>query len=255
MSACTAYINLLKVPQRCVLLRQCLRNTSSTAFSHNQKCLVAMTNKQYMSTVQSKSIIANREEEPSLLTRVLKKLPFFGVDRTKLNLVGFMMYESIADGINYGEFFEEFSLPDTFYSWFVVTELHLWMLTVRCMAEGDDGRLVRNRMVEALWTDVGLRVKKIGAANPAGMRMQVAELSEQLQAALIAYDEGLQSDDVVLAGALWRRMYQQNDVDPEHLEALIKYIRRQVRLLDSKAKVDLFRTTKMTIWEPSSEKL
>lgn len=56
----------------------------------------------------------------------------------------------------------------------------------------------------------------------------MSELSEQLHAALIAYDEGLQSDDVVLAGALWRRLYQQQTVDPEHLDGLVKYIRRQV---------------------------
>lgn len=73
-----------------------------------------------------------------------------------------MMYESIVDGINYANFFEEFALPDTFYSWFAVTELHLWMLSVRAMAEGDDGRFVRNCIAQALWSDVGLRIKKLG---------------------------------------------------------------------------------------------
>lgn len=60
------------------------------------------------------------------------------------------------------------------------------------------------------------------------MKTQVSELCEQFQAALIAYDEGLQSNDVVLAGALWRRFYQQKDVAPEHLDLLIKYIRKHV---------------------------
>jgi cytochrome b pre-mRNA-processing protein 3 len=62
--------------------------------------------------------------------------------------------------------------------------------------------------------------------------VQVRELAEQLQAALIAYDEGLQGDDVVLAGALWRRFYQQEDVDTKSLEVLVKYVRKQMRLLD-----------------------
>jgi cytochrome b pre-mRNA-processing protein 3 len=62
--------------------------------------------------------------------------------------------------------------------------------------------------------------------------VQVRELAEQLQAALIAYDEGSQGDDVVLAGALWRRFYQQEDVDPKSLEVLVKYVRKQMRLLD-----------------------
>lgn len=59
-------------------------------------------------------------------------------------------------------------------------------------------------------------------------REQIFELSEQLQAALIAYDEGLQSSDIVLAGALWRRIYQQGPVNVTDLEALVKYIRKQV---------------------------
>lgn len=66
------------------------------------------------------------------------------------------------DNLNYTEFFEQLNLPDTFYSWFVITEVHVWMLSVRAMAEGDDGRFIRNSVVEALWTDVGLRAKKIG---------------------------------------------------------------------------------------------
>jgi cytochrome b pre-mRNA-processing protein 3 len=52
-------------------------------------------------------------------------------------------------------------MPDTFNSWFLVTELHVWMLMVRAMAEGDEGRFVRNNIVEAMWEDVITRVKKL----------------------------------------------------------------------------------------------
>lgn len=54
------------------------------------------------------------------------------------------------------------------------------------------------------------------------------ELSEQFQAALIAYDEGLQSDDIVLAGALWRRFYQMDHLHVHKLEKLLKFVRMQV---------------------------
>jgi hypothetical protein len=52
-------------------------------------------------------------------------------------------------------------MPDTFYSWFLVTELHVWILMVRTMAEGEEGRFVRNNIVEAMWEDVSTRVKKL----------------------------------------------------------------------------------------------
>lgn len=77
-----------------------------------------------------------------------------------------LLYESVADKINYLIFFKDFGLPNTFNSWFLVTELHVWMLLVRAMAEGaetgDDGRFLRNCVVEAMWGDVNSRGKKLG---------------------------------------------------------------------------------------------
>lgn len=64
----------------------------------------------------------------------------------------------------------------------------------------------------------------------ADIKQQISEMSEQLQAAFIGYDEGLQSDDIVLAGALWRRMYGMETVHPEYLEKLVKYVRKKVGL-------------------------
>lgn len=77
-------------------------------------------------------------------------------------MTGYILYESIADNLNYHDIIHQLDLPDTFYSWFVITELYIWMLMVRYMAEGDDGRHVRNKIVEALWTDVQHRSKKLG---------------------------------------------------------------------------------------------
>lgn len=53
-------------------------------------------------------------------------------------------------------------MEDTFHSWFVVRGLHVWMLMVRLMNEGDNGRLVRNAFVEAMWEDIDFKSKQIG---------------------------------------------------------------------------------------------
>lgn len=79
-----------------------------------------------------------------------------------------ILYESVADKINYLTFFDSFNLPNTFNSWFLVTELHVWMILVRAMAEGsesgEDGRFLRNCIVEAMWSDVNTRAKKLGVS-------------------------------------------------------------------------------------------
>lgn len=55
-------------------------------------------------------------------------------------------------------------MPDTFNSWFLVTELHVWMLMVKAMEIGGDGRLIRNYIVEAMWEDVSTKGKKLGVS-------------------------------------------------------------------------------------------
>lgn len=66
-------------------------------------------------------------------------------------------------------------------------------------------------------------------ANPAIARKQVSELSEQFQAALVGYDEGI-TEDRILAAAVWRRFYSMSDdANPEHVERIVHFIRHQVK--------------------------
>lgn len=102
--------------------------------------------------------------ESHLLGNYSYNFIFFFIQR--LRVASHMLYESVADKINYLAFFKDFDMPNTFNSWFLVTELHVWMLLLRSMAEGsetgEDGRFLRNCIVEAMWGDVNTRAKKLG---------------------------------------------------------------------------------------------
>ncbi|KAH8314659.1 hypothetical protein KR074_006849 [Drosophila pseudoananassae] len=189
--------------------------------------------------------------EGGILKRVLTKVGFTPNTKARLKVTSHMLYESVADKINYVAFFNDFKLPNTFNSWFLVTELHVWLLLMRAMAEGsetgEDGRFLRNCIVEAMWGDVNTRAKKLGANNPSRTRQQIETLSEQFQAALIAYDEGIMSDDIVLAGALWRRFFEMNCDDYVKIERLVKYVRQQAVMLDSLSR-DQFITKPKVAW-------
>lgn len=154
-----------------------------------------------------------------------------------------MLYENVADKVAYYDFFEEFGMPDTFNSWFLVTELHCWMILTRVMNEGSesgqDGRFLRNFLVESMWADVQTRAKKLSADNPSASRRQIAILAEQFQAALIIYDEGLMSDDKILASALWRRFFEMKCDDYTKLEKLVEYVRSMTLQLDSMTREEL----------------
>lgn len=56
-------------------------------------------------------------------------------------------------------------MADTFFSWFLVTELHVWMIMVRYMADEKDGKDVRKYAVSAMWDDTKARVENLGVSN------------------------------------------------------------------------------------------
>lgn len=111
-------------------------------------------------TPNSKAVRKYKKVEPNIFFKVL----LYSFQR--LRVTSHMLYESVADKINYLAFFKDFDMPNTFNSWFLVTELHVWMLLLRSMAEGsesgEDGRFLRNCIVEAMWGDVNTRAKKLG---------------------------------------------------------------------------------------------
>lgn len=183
--------------------------------------------------------------EEGYVKKFMNQVGWMDENRTRLKLTGYFLYENIPDKVTYMNWFESLNLPDTFTSWFIITELHVWMLMVRYMAEDvaksatekkkyikGDGHFVRNCVIEAMWADVANKIKLLEGANPAIARKQVAELSEQFQASLIAYDEGL-DDDKVLAAAIWRRFYSlSEDVKAENIERIVKFVRHQISALD-----------------------
>jgi len=147
---------------------------------------------------------------------------------------GAFLMNSCTGEVDVITFIEEFDLADTYYSWFIVSELHLWMLSVRLMSEGcKDCQEVRNWMVKIFWDDCDARAKEVGEKNTTERSEAIAEISEQFNAALLIYDEGMLGDDKALANAIWRRFFLcRADPDAEKLEMLVSYVRRTLSLLD-----------------------
>ncbi|KAG4067539.1 hypothetical protein HA402_005311 [Bradysia odoriphaga] len=103
------------------------------------------------------SSIVSTENEDGPIKRFLKKLTNIDNSKARLRISGYNMYAGVVDNIKYNEIFLHFNLPNTFNSWFLITEVHIWMLMVRSMAEGpekgQDGMFLRNCIVEAMWSD------------------------------------------------------------------------------------------------------
>jgi len=193
-------------------------------------------------TSKEKSI---EQIEPKNFVQALYSKVFTGLPKAKLKACGYILETHCSQAIDVKEFMEAFDMPDTFFSWFLVTELHIWLLGARLMQEGDAGRMVRNSMVEALWSDCENRAKAIGDLATSLRSKYISEISEQFQASLFVYDEGIVGNDIQLANALWRRFFlsmreveegsgDEQLPDPEKLELLVRYVRKTASYLDSK---------------------
>jgi len=135
---------------------------------------------------------------------------------------------------DYNSMMQDLHLSDTFNSWFRLVELHVWLSMVRLSSENREGKFIRNVMVTLLWEDVNKKSKKLGELASYTSRMEgLQQLADQFKASLYAYDEGLMADDIVLAGALWRNLFDKNCADVSHLELMVEYVRKQLSHLDS----------------------
>ncbi|XP_039288560.1 ubiquinol-cytochrome-c reductase complex assembly factor 1 [Nilaparvata lugens] len=180
----------------------------------------------------------------------LKKVGILNFKKSSLKRKGYNIYEQIADNIDYKSFFTKYNMPDTFHSWFVVMELHMWMIIVRLMSEEEEGRYLRNCVIEALWEDIREKAGLLGDENTSTAREHMKYLSEEFQAALLGYDEGLLGDDIVLAAALWRRFLSRDCNEPELVEDLVRYVRREVKILDTLTREEIFEADHKYLFEP-----
>lgn len=164
---------------------------------------------------------------------------------------GVYVYESCVDKVDFKAFFTYLKLPDTFLSWFLVTELHVWMCITRAMAEIDTrpALCLQHELVRNLWSDTETRMGKLAYISGKIKRECLRDLSDHFNAMLVLYDEALQGDDKALAGALWRVLLLCGDRDPRVLETLVHYVRKQVHMLDKMTLEDFLRERNIT-WSP-----
>ena len=75
------------------------------------------------------------------------------------------LYIACTDALDTTLFFEEWQLPDTFFSWFLLTQLHVWIMLCRAMRDGPEGLYLRNEICNRLWEDTDTRLKLLGSVS------------------------------------------------------------------------------------------
>ncbi|GAA5891243.1 hypothetical protein JCM5296_006874 [Sporobolomyces johnsonii] len=106
-------------------------------------------------------------------------------------------------------FYEECSLPPSFQTWFSLTTLHVWLLSVRFRSlPAPLGRTYIQELINHMFIDMELRIRGPYAVTQSRLiKGYMKDMLEQYHGSCAAYDEGLVRGDAVLAAAVWRNVF------------------------------------------------
>ncbi|CAF3670480.1 unnamed protein product [Rotaria sordida] len=187
-----------------------------------------------LSTVQTSSNLPVLYE-PSLISRIKMK---FGLQaelrepQKVLYQAAAISYYMIASSVDFDGIQRELDMPDVFASFGRIIFLHIWFLLVRYIQLGPTGIFLRRQLARTMWTDLDLRAQQILPGQGKVRRSQLEELRAEMNAFMIALDEGLVDDDTVLAAAIWRHFRHFQPTRLESLVTLVKYIRKNIQHLE-----------------------
>lgn len=132
-------------------------------------------------------------------------------------------------------YYETLRLPRTFTQWFQITTLHYWLLTVRMRAMPFKyGKNYQQKLVDRFFKDMETKMsQELGINSNRIIEGYLKDYHTQMLGAVLSYDEALVTDDITLAAALWRNIFNGNpEVDIRHVEALVGYCRSQLYVLN-----------------------
>ncbi|KAK4701995.1 cytochrome b pre-mRNA-processing protein 3, partial [Phenoliferia sp. Uapishka_3] len=106
-------------------------------------------------------------------------------------------------------FYEECQLPPSFQTWFSITTLHVWLLTVRFRSLPPPlGRTYTQELINHFFIDVELRIRGPYAVTQSRLiKGYMKDMLEQYRGSVTAYDEALVGGDAVMAAAIWRNVF------------------------------------------------
>lgn len=225
-------------------------NTNSLIYSSNKKTIEDDFNKLDLKTDRNNLLPV--KVNATFFQRIKKSLGFqadYRYPQPVMIYSALRLYLCIQYQVDYDRFFKLCSLEDVMYSWCLITFLHCWMVSVPLMQHGQSGLFVRRELYKSMWKDIETRERKLKAPmNKKNKVLAYTHMNDIFRGFLFGLDEGLLSDDTVLAGAIWRHLLEQNEIkDFACLGILCEYIRKNIAHLDTINEIDLLKNGIVTL--------
>lgn len=207
-----------------------LFSANRCCFPRNLNIIARHASSSASQSVQNKFIVSESpfKNDGSWLQRVKRQLGAGDNNIFALRRATIFHYQACTDKLDPETYFKHFQLPDTIFSFFLIIQLHVWMCQTRSMAEGPEGRTLRNELMQRMWQDIDTRLQRLDLFAYSQRKSILSDLLYHHQGAMLSYDEGLLIDDKTLASAIWRTLYSKYPVEPALLEMAVRYVRTQM---------------------------
>ncbi|OMJ10006.1 Protein CBP3, mitochondrial [Smittium culicis] len=151
-------------------------------------------------------------------------------------------YQSIQIGQNiystcsfteeqYDQFWlKQANMNPSFQSWFSITLLYVWLNLTR-LRSVEHSKFYKQQLIDSFFAEAEERIKKAGINSGKIVNDSLKDLTANYFGCIMSFDEGLITNDAVLAGSVWRNILS-NCENAEVLYLVVLYIRRQLKMLD-----------------------
>ena len=127
-------------------------------------------------------------------------------------------------------FFAQWGVPDTLDGRFEVLALHTFLVLHRLKAEAESTADFAQDLFDTMFADLDRGLREMGATD-IGVGRHVKAMARGFYGRIAAYEQGCAGDDSALQEALRRNLYGTVSPDPVQVEAIARYVRRQVGAL------------------------
>jgi len=169
---------------------------------------------------------------------------------------GLNLYVCCTDFIDFQHFLQETGIPDTFISWWLTLQLHMWLTCVKLSQMGPEGFLLLQHFYSYMWADVEQRLRNIKDLDSSQRKKEVNNLYGSHFMHLLYYDEGIISSDKMLANAVWLMFFNKDSkVSSEKVALMVEYIRKNVHHHDRLDPFPLMKTGYISFLPLTGERL
>jgi cytochrome b pre-mRNA-processing protein 3 len=158
--------------------------------------------------------------------------------RKSVRVAAELAYSRVVEHARQPIFFTAFGVPDTLDGRFELICLHAFLYLHRLKSERPQSEAVSQAFFDAMFTDMDRGLREMGTGDLSVGR-HVKRMAKGFYGRIRAYQDGLESDDTALAGAIARNLFGTVRESAVGIEAIVEYMRRAAGQLARQSGDDL----------------